>query len=224
MKEVVSLSLLEFKDVFFKNNNQSILEEINLSINSGDYISIVGPSGSGKSTFLKLCSHLISPSKGSMFFKGKSMEKYDPIDLRKDISYCFQTPYLFGDSVKDNISFPYEIRDLKVDFNRVSELLDIFNLNEDYLNKSIKNLSGGEIQRIALIRSLLFKPEVLLLDEITSSLDIDNTMIVENVMNLLNKEGVTILWVTHDLDQSKRDSNKLLTIESGKIKSLEVLI
>ena len=94
----------------------------------------------------------------------------------------------------------------------------------DYLDKSIKNLSGGEVQRIALIRSLLFKPEILLLDEITSSLDIDNTMIVENSMNILNKEGVTILWVTHDLDQSKRDSNKLLTIESGKIKSLEVLI
>lgn len=218
------MSLLEFKDVFFKNNNQSILEDINLSINSGDYISIVGPSGSGKSTFLKLCSHLISPSKGSITYKGKSMEEYNPIDLRKDISYCFQTPYLFGDSVKDNISFPYEIRNLKVDFNRVSELLDIFNLSKDYLDKSIKNLSGGEIQRIALIRSLLFHPEILLLDEITSSLDIDNTMIVENSMNILNKEGVTILWVTHDLDQSKRNSNKLLTIESGKIKSLEVLI
>lgn len=218
------MSLLEFKDVFFKNNNQSILEDINLSINSGDYISIVGPSGSGKSTFLKLCSHLISSSKGSIIYKGKSIEKYNPIDLRKDISYCFQTPYLFGDSVKDNISFPYEIRNLKVDFNRVSELLDIFNLSKDYLDKSIKNLSGGEIQRIALIRSLLFHPEVLLLDEITSSLDIDNTMIVENSMNILNKEGVTILWVTHDLDQSKRNSSKLLTIESGKIKSLEVLI
>ena len=111
-----------------------------------------------------------------------------------------------------------------MDLNRVSELLDIFNLSKDYLDKSIKNLSGGEVQRIALIRSLLFKPEILLLDEITSSLDIDNTMIVENSMNILNKEGVTILWVTHDLDQSKRDSNKLLTIESGKIKSLEVLI
>ncbi len=224
MKGVINLSLLEFKDVFFKNNNQSILEDINLSINSGDYISIVGPSGSGKSTFLKLCSHLISPSKGSIFYKGKSMKEYNPIDLRKDISYCFQTPYLFGDSVKDNISFPYEIRNLKVDFNRVSELLDVFNLSKDYLDKSIKNLSGGEIQRISLIRSLLFYPEILLLDEITSSLDIDNTVIVENSMNQLSKEGVTILWVTHDLNQSMRDSNKLLTIESGKIKSLEVLI
>jgi len=205
------------------DDNRSILDDITISINSGDYISIVGPSGSGKSTFLKLCCHLISPATGQILYRNKSIEEYNPTDLRKDISYCFQTPYLFGDTVMDNISFPYSIRNSKVDFSRVEELFTVFKIDINYLNKDINNLSGGEKQRIALIRTLLFRPEILLLDEVTSALDVDNSLIVESVIKSLNEDGTTILWITHNLDQSKRNANKLLTIEAGKVKSLEVL-
>ena len=217
------MSLLEFKNVFFINDNKTILEDITISINPGDYISIVGPSGSGKSTFLKLCCHLISPTEGEIIYKGKSIMEHNPTELRKNIAYCFQTPYLFGETVMDNISFPYSIRGIKADLKRAEELLSLFNLDKDYLKKEVKNLSGGEKQRIALIRTLLFKPEILLLDEVTSALDVDNTVIVENVMKSLNESGITILWVTHNLEQSKKNANKLLTIECGEIKSLEVL-
>lgn len=172
------------------------MENISIEVDSGDFISIIGPSGSGKSTFLKLCSDLISPTKGYIKYKDKYFSDYDPIELRKNIAYCFQTPYLFGNTVMDNISFTYSIRDKNVDLDRVNELFYIFNLNEDNLKKDVSNLSGGEKQRIALIRSLLFDPEVLLLDEVTSALDVDNTLIVENVINSLNKKGTTILWVT----------------------------
>ncbi len=217
------MSLLEFQNVFFMDDNRSILDDITISINSGDYISIVGPSGSGKSTFLKLCCHLTSPATGQILYRNKSIEEYNPTDLRKDISYCFQTPYLFGDTVMDNISFPYSIRNSKVDFSRVEELFTVFKIDINYLNKDINNLSGGEKQRIALIRTLLFRPEILLLDEVTSALDVDNSLIVESVIKSLNEDGTTILWITHNLDQSKRNANKLLTIEAGKVKSLEVL-
>lgn len=217
------MSLLEFQNVYFSDDNQDILQDITVSVNAGDYISIVGPSGSGKSTFLKLCSHLISPTKGTIMYRNKPIQEYNPTNLRKNIAYCFQTPYLFGDTVMDNISFPYSIRNDNVDFNRVEELFSIFNIDKSYLNKDIKNLSGGEKQRISLIRTLLFQPEVLLLDEITSALDVDNTIIVENVIESLNKDGITILWITHNLEQSKRNANKLLTIEAGTVKSLEVL-
>lgn len=217
------MSLLEFQNVSFISDNKSILKDITMSINSGDYLSIVGPSGSGKSTFLKLCCHLIIPTEGTIIYKYKSILEHNPMELRKSIAYCFQTPYLFGETVMDNISFPYSIRNLKVDLNRVEELLLLFNLNKEYLKMDVKNLSGGEKQRIALIRTLLFKPDILLLDEVTSALDVDNTLIVENIMNLLNKNGTTILWVTHNPEQSKKNAHKILTIESGEIKSLEVI-
>lgn len=217
------MSLLEFQNVFFINENKTILKDITLSIDHGDYISIVGPSGSGKSTFLKLCCHLISPSKGTILYNNKSIMEHDPIELRKDIAYCFQTPYLFGKTVMDNISFPYSIRNNKMDLERVEELFLLFNLDKNYLKEDIKNLSGGEKQRIALIRTLLFKPQLLLLDEVTSALDVDNTLIVENVIKSLNRDGTTVLWVTHNPEQSRKNANKRLTIESGEIKALEVL-
>lgn len=217
------LSLFEFQNVFFINDDKIILKDITIAINSGDYISIVGPSGSGKSTLLKLCCHLISPTEGAIIYKNKSIMEHNPMELRKNVAYCFQTPYIFGETVMDNISFPFSIRGVKVDLKRAEELFLLFNLDKEYLKKDVKNLSGGEKQRIALIRTLLFKPEMLLLDEVTSALDFDNALIVENVMKSLNQNGTTILWVTHSPEQSRKNANKILTVESGKIKSLEVL-
>lgn len=220
---MILLLLLEHQNVSFDNGGKRILKNISVSIEQGDFISIIGPSGSGKSTFLKLNSHLINASNGNIYFKGKHFTDYSPTELRKSIAYCFQTPFLFGDTVMENINFPFSIRSLKFNQKRVDELFSVFNMTTDFLNKDVKNLSGGEKQRLALIRSLLFKPEILLLDEITSALDVDNTKILENVITSLNKEGVTVLWVTHNLKQSRKYSNKLLTIEEGEITSLEVL-
>jgi len=145
------------------------------------------------------------------------------MEYRKQVAYCFQTPYLFGDKVINNLTFPFNIRNIVPDKKLISKYLEMFNLDEEILNKENKNLSGGEKQRISLIRTLLCKPEILLLDEVTSALDAENTQIVEEVVKKLNKDGITILWVTHNLEQSKKNANKLLTIEAGEIKSLEVI-
>lgn len=217
------MSLLEFENVSFYNDGKTILQDISFGVEQGDFISVVGSSGSGKSTLLKLCGHLISPTSGSILFKSKDYNEYLPTELRKTISYCFQTPYLFGSTVMENIRFPFSIRSSKFDQEIVEELFASFNMSLDYLNKEVKNLSGGEKQRIALIRSLLFKPEILLLDEATSALDSTNTEIVERIVTSLNKEGITVLWITHNLEQNRKYANKLLTIESGKVKSLELL-
>jgi putative ABC transport system ATP-binding protein len=184
---------------------------------------VVGPSGSGKSTFLKLCSHLISPTKGNITFNGLDFSTYNPVELRKKIVYCFQIPYLFGETVIENIKFPFSIRNTPFDQDRVYELFSMFKMPSEFINKNVKNLSGGEKQRIALIRSLIFKPEILLLDEVTSALDIDNAKMVENIIFSLNKEGITVLWITHNPEQSRKYANRILSIEAGKIKSLEVL-
>ena len=217
------MSILEFSNVSFSNEGKSILKNLNIRVESGDYISIVGPSGSGKSTFLKLCNNLISPSEGNISFNNKNVSEYNPIELRKEIAYCFQMPHLFGDTVMDNLSFPFKIRNKKVDMDRIKYLFSLFSMDEEFIDEKVLNLSGGEKQRIALMRTLMFTPEVLLLDEVTSALDSENTLIVENIINKLNNEGSTVLWVTHNDEQSTKYANKLLTLENGEIKSLEVL-
>lgn len=217
------MPLLEFQNVFFANDGKTILKNISVQIEKNDFISIVGPSGSGKSTFLKLCSYLISPTKGSIFFMNQNFTAYVPTELRKNITYCFQTPCLFGNTVIDNINFPFSIRNSKPDQKRITSLFSMFHMTTTYLNKDVRSLSGGEKQRISLIRSLVFKPKILLLDEITSALDGENTKIVETVINTLNKEGMTILWVTHNPEQNRKYATKVLSIADGKIKSLEVI-
>lgn len=89
------MPLLEFQNVSFVNDDNEILKNISFGIEQGDFISIVGPSGSGKSTLLKLCSHLISPTSGTITFKGKDFVDYNPVELRKSITYCFQMPLSF---------------------------------------------------------------------------------------------------------------------------------
>jgi ABC-type uncharacterized transport system, ATPase component len=217
------LALIEFQHVSFSYEGKTIIKDVSIEIEAGEYISIMGSSGSGKSTFLKLCCYLISPTEGKIMFNGVDMTQQNPMELRKKISYCFQTPVLFGETVKDNLAFPYAIRKQNVDWERVKALFSRFNMGMDYVKRDIRNLSGGEKQRIALIRTLLFKPDILLLDEVTSALDVDNTLIVEKAIEALNREGITVLWVTHNPEQGKKYADELLTIEDGQIKSLEAL-
>ena len=217
------VDILNIENVTFKDKDNVIIDDICLRVNKGDCISIVGGSGGGKSTFLRLLADLISPSKGEIKYIGKNYMSYDPIDLRRKISYCTQLPYLFGHTVKENLEFPFKIRHKEIDKKRIIELLNIFNLDESYLSKDINLLSGGEKQRISLIRSLIFIPDILLLDEVTSALDNDNTVIVENYIKELNNSGVTILWITHNNEQSKRIFNKRVAMKNGKIEKVEVL-
>ncbi|WP_288222248.1 ATP-binding cassette domain-containing protein [uncultured Clostridium sp.] len=217
------VNILKIENLNFKDKEKNILNNISLEIKKGECISIVGESGGGKSTLLRLLADLISPTSGDIKYKESSYLSYNPIELRRKISYCTQLPYLFGGTVKDNLEFPFKIRNKKIDNKRVNELLDVFKLDTSYLSKDINLLSGGEKQRIALIRNLMFLPDVLLLDEATSALDKANTIIVEEYIKELNNSGITIVWVTHDEEQSTRIFNKKITMEEGKIKKTEVI-
>lgn len=217
------MSVFKLEDVVFKDNDNLILNGINLEVNKGDCISVIGPSGGGKSTLLKIMADLITVSKGHIKYKDKHYRDYDSLTLRRSISYCIQLPYLFGNTVFDNLSFPFLIRKEKINEHRIIELLSKFNLSSDYLNKNVKSLSGGEKQRISIIRSLVYIPEVLLLDEATSALDKENVENVERIIEQLNKEGVTVIWITHNIEQSERIFNKRIKIKSGKIETVEML-
>lgn len=209
------MKLLEVKNISYEVDNKKILNDISIEVNSGDFILITGPSGSGKSTLLKICSSLISPTKGEILFKGKNYLELDLTELRKQIVYCFQTPFLFGESVRENLEFPFLIRDVKPDYTKIKKLFDLFAMSEDYLDRKVEKLSGGEKQRIALMRSMVFMPEILLLDEITSALDLENSKIVTEVIHQVNMSGTTVLWVTHNPNQIEHISNKFLYIEHG---------
>lgn len=217
------MSIFKLEDVVFKSNNNLILNGINLEVDKGDCISVVGQSGGGKSTLLKIMSDLITINEGYIKYKDKYYREYDPLELRRRISYCVQLPYLFGNTVFDNLSFPFLIREEKINENRIIELLNEFNLSSDYLNRDIKGLSGGEKQRIAMIRNLIYTPEVLLLDEATSALDKENAENIERVIEDLNKGGATVIWITHSAEQSIRIFNKRIKINEGKVESFEIL-
>ncbi len=216
------MEIINIKDVYYSLDNTDILKGISIDIKEGDCISLVGQSGSGKSTLMKLCADLISISKGNIDYRGKDYISYNPVQLRQKISYCVQIPQLFGKTVYDNLEFPSKIRQEKMDRKKVIYILERFNLDESYLAKDINSLSGGEKQRIAIIRNLIYTPDILLLDECTASLDSENARVIEDYVKELNSNGVTVLWITHSKEQSEGIFNKRITISDGKVDKVEV--
>lgn len=130
---------------------------------------------------------------------------------------------MFGKSVCENLEFPFKIRKEQVNKQRIVKLLERFNIDESFLDKDIISLSGGEKQRISIIRNLLYTPDIILLDEATSALDLENAKVVEEYIKELNDLGVTVLWITHSMEQSEKIFNKRITISEGKIECMEVL-
>lgn len=196
------LVLLNGVTVKDKKTGRLILEVPHFCLGRGETVAITGPSGSGKSTFLKLLALMTNDNlevEGTYLLEGSLVGDMDPTLLRREVSYCFQNPILFGETVADNLVFPYEIRGLDFDRDHAMDLLAQSGLSREYLYKGVGQLSGGERQRVALIRNLLFLPKILLLDEITSSLDKENS---QNIMawlwDLRAKEDLTFLLVSHD--------------------------
>lgn len=221
--KICSMKILEIDNIYYEVENKNILNGISFNIKEGDCISIIGASGSGKSTLLKICADLLPFSSGDIRYKNKSYLNYNPLELRHKISYSVQIPYLFGKKVRENLEFPFKIRNEKVDENKIISLLNRFNLDESIINKDTSSLSGGEKQRVAIIRSILYTPDILLLDEVTSALDKENSKNVEEYIRELNENGVTVMWVTHNNKQSEGIFNKRVVMSKGKIEKVEVL-
>ena len=206
------MDILSLKNISFKN----ILTNISLSIPQNSFITLSGPSGSGKSTILKICARMLTQSTGELIFEGEDAAKIPVDKYRMQVSYCFQQPVLFGDTVADNLDFPFEIRNEPLERQHEIELLERVNLSSSYLEKPIADLSGGEKQRVALIRNLMFKPKILLLDEVTTGLDADNKEIVHMLISSYRKSGGTVIAVTHDTDEL-RQAEQIIHIEEGRI-------
>ncbi|PMD68216.1 spermidine/putrescine ABC transporter ATP-binding protein [Companilactobacillus nuruki] len=208
--------IIEIKNLSYQVKDTKILHNINLNIEEGEDVTFVGPSGSGKSTLMRIIASMISASSGEVLFKGQKIENIDPIEYRQKISYAFQQPTLFGKTIKDNLAFPFEVRKQEFDRQKVTGYLEMVNLNETYIDKSVNDVSGGEKQRIALLRNLIFPPEVLITDEVTTGLDTENKAIVHRMLKDFNEQGLTILKVTHD-ETEINDAAIKITIRDGEI-------
>ena len=210
------MKIFELDNLGLVSPEKIILEEISLSIEKGEHLTITGPSGSGKSSLLKVLAGLVSPSSGRLFYQGQDLEDLDPVSYRREVSYCFQQPVLFGQTVRDNMAFPFEIRQILFDQKKVLAALARLNLGPEFLEKPIKELSGGEKQRVALVRNLLFEPKVLLLDEVSSGLDEKTKTLLRTFLNDLHQAGVTLIEVTHDQREIEA-AGRLLTIVEGRL-------
>ncbi|MGE0974053.1 ABC transporter ATP-binding protein [Staphylococcus cohnii] len=215
--------MLELRNVSYQVDNRQIINNINLKIEAGETIAIVGPSGSGESTLLRLMNNLISPTEGELYFNNQVYEDISPEKLRMEISYLLQESDLFESTIGDNLAFPAQIRNDKFNRKRAKALLKSVGLGHYNFDTSVNHLSGGERQRVTIARQLMYKPKVLLLDEATSALDVHNSEKIESLIFKLAEEGTTILWITHSNDQSMRHFQKRIRIVDGQIEKEEEL-
>ncbi|MGX7197853.1 ABC transporter ATP-binding protein [Enterococcus olivae] len=208
--------LLKIDHISYVSEKKFILKDVFLEVEKGECLTISGPSGSGKSTLLKMIASLVTPSSGEIYLNDKAQSEFQPHKYRQKVSYCFQQPVLFGETVRDNLLFPFTIRKEVFDEKKAVGLLEKVMLSASFLDQKITSLSGGEKQRVALIRHLLFLPEVLLLDEVTAGLDDENKEIIHQLIDHLKDQGVTILQITHDSTELAK-AEKVVRMDGGKL-------
>lgn len=194
---------VEFREVNYSTEGIHILKNITGSIPEGKITTLVGPSGAGKTMLFKLCNGLQSPGSGDIYIKNKHIDSYNPVELRRNVGIALQNATMIAGNVQKNLEIPRKLQGKDLSRERAKELLKVVSLDEDFLHRNTKDLSGGQQQKLSVARTLVNKPEILLLDEITSSLDSISRQDIEKLIVDINREyGTTILWITHDLQQA----------------------
>jgi len=197
--------------------DKKIVDNINLDVEHGAFMAIVGTSGAGKSSFLRLLNRLDEPTSGTVFFQGTDYQTIPPRKLRERVGMVMQAPYLFPGSVAENIRFGPRQRGEELPDERIEMLLERVGLG-GYEDQDTHYLSGGEAQRVSLARTLANSPDVLLLDEPTSALDEAVERGVEELLlQIINAEHLTCLIVTHDMAQAARLAKLAVLIENGRL-------
>ena len=194
-------------------DGRTILHGIDTEVPGKGITLVTGPSGSGKSTFARLCNRLIDPTTGEVRFRGVPLPELDVLDLRRRVGFIFQRATTFPGTVADNLAATgVEDRD------RWRELLDRVDVDPDVvLDQDAASLSGGEAQRVCVVRALLLEPEVLVADEPTSAVDASTTARMERLARELAGGGVPILWISHDEGQLRRLADHQLSLRNGTI-------
>ena len=199
-----------------------VLKDVNLTIDEGDYVAIMGPSGSGKSTFMNILGCLDRPTKGEYKLDNQSVKSLDRNELaklrNKTIGFVFQGFNLLSrSSLLDNVSLPlvYASDSKSLRDEKSKKLLEKVGLGK-YLHSKPNQISGGQQQRVAIARALVNQPRIILADEPTGNLDSKTSEEIMALFNNLNKEGITIIIVTHENDIADHASRQIRFLD-GKI-------
>ena len=215
-------NLLKLKEVYFEINSNIVLEDINLDIDEGNFVSIIGKSGSGKTTLLKIISGLKKQTKGTVILNDKILSNdgifVEPEDRK--LGLVVQEKVLFPHlNVQDNVEFGIASDDKKNE--KCIEMLKKFHIS-DLIDKFPHEISGGEAQRVALARTLVTKPSVLLLDEPFNGLDQGlKDEIYPDIKRILKENKMTTIMVSHDLNEVKSLSNKIYELNNATLRTYE---
>jgi putative ABC transport system ATP-binding protein len=204
--------LFELRDVSLIRADRPVLDSVSAAIPAGA-TAIVGPSGAGKSTLLRLLNRLVDPDRGAIFYCERSLDEYDPLALRREVSLVPQLPALLEGTVESNLAYAAGLAGKQAEPER---FLCLAGLDPEFAGRDVAKLSVGEQQRAMLARALVQEPAVLLLDEPTSALDHAARDAIEATLAELRRElEISIVLVSHDPEQARRLSDWVVRLEDG---------
>jgi len=214
--------MLEFKNITKTFKNQTVIKDINFTVNKGEFVVIVGPSGCGKTTTLRMINKLITPTSGSIYLEDKDISKEDTIKLRRNMGYVIQqTGLLPHMTVGENIGLIPRLEkwsDSDI-LKRTIELLNMVGMKPDeFMDRYPCELSGGQQQRIGVARAWATNPDIILMDEPFSALDpITRNQLQDELFNLHQESKKTIIFVTHDMDEALKLGDRICLMKDGDI-------
>jgi len=206
--------LFELRDVSLVRGGRRVLDSVGADIPEGA-TAVVGPSGAGKSTLLRLLNRLADPDSGSISYRGRPLDSYDPLALRRRVALVPQLPALLEGTVGSNLAYAAQLAGKRSDAGRC---LRLAGLDPGFAGRDVAKLSVGERQRAMLGRALAQEPEVLLLDEPTSALDHEARDAIEATLADLRRElEISIVLVSHDPEQARRLGEWVVRMEDGRV-------
>ena len=214
--------MIEYKHVALHYGEKSVLKDVNLRIEDGEFMVLVGPSGSGKTTMLKMINRLLEPTDGNIYMDDKRIKDYNQRDLRLSTGYVLQQIALFPNlTVAENIAIIPEMKGWNKDKikQNTAELLEMVGLPaKEYAGRLPSMLSGGEQQRVGIVRAIIGEPRILLMDEPFSALDAISRKQLQALTRKLHEEfKITVIFVTHDTDEALLLADRIAVLENGHI-------